>query len=251
MRKNGKTYNRERKDKMKNTGKAVLGALAVLCLAALPAFAIYTQVNPNPGGEPNLYAVGGGGPGIMEAIYVNFQRVDDNIDQQWWHLVGPNAGLIAVYAGNGNNLYTANPVTGALDQANPIVAGQGGFMGRNPVNFVGFNPLNQPFVFADKTAGANGFTATGSWYSAPALNGVDGDHMVTFRVWGNDTSGNPIPANTYVIAFEDLSLRIADKDYQDLVVEVQGVAPVPDGGFTLSLLGAAIAGLTLVRRKLS
>jgi VPDSG-CTERM motif len=80
--------------------------------------------------------------------------------------------------------------------------------------------------------------------------------MVTFLVTGyltvpGQTTGGTTLLNspTYVIAFEDSGVG-GDYDYNDLVLEVSGVA-VPDGGSTMALLGAAFVGLGMLRRKLA
>ena len=94
-------------------------------------------------------------------------------------------------------------------------------------------------------------------FSDPALNGGT-DRMVTFQVTGtlntpgNINSGYTSLANpTYVIAFEDGS----DFDYNDLVVQVSGVAPVPEpttlisGALMMMPFGAGM--VSVLRRKLA
>lgn len=64
-----------------------------------------------------------------------------------------------------------------------------------------------------------------------------------------------IPAGTYV-GFEDISPLTAsnnDRDYNDhqfVFTGVRGVPSVPEGGLTITMLGMAVAGLGLLRRKL-
>lgn len=79
------------------------------------------------------------------------------------------------------------------------------------------------------------FLRTGSgdtYYSADALNGGEA-RMVAFHKTTN-----------WAIAFEDGT----DFDYQDMVVKVESIAPVPEPG-TLLLLGAGISALALGRRR--
>jgi hypothetical protein len=79
-----------------------------------------------------------------------------------------------------------------------------------------------------------------------------GDHHIYSYAYGGDII---IPAGTY-IGFEDispLSAPVNDLDYNDhqfVFTGVTGVASVPDGGMTLTMLGMAVAGLGLLRRKL-
>jgi hypothetical protein len=56
-------------------------------------------------------------------------------------------------------------------------------------------------------------------------------------------------ANSYILAWEDLNL--GDWDYQDMVILVKNVRPVPDAGTTLVLLGGSIGVLGLFRRQRS
>lgn len=89
-----------------------------------------------------------------------------------------------------------------------------------------------------------------SLFSDPAYNSVDGflEHAVT-----SSFAGGPfgIPAGTFV-GFEDIiPLASSDLDFNDhqfVFVGVQGVS-APDSGATLTLLGMALAGLKLLRRK--
>ncbi len=88
---------------------------------------------------------------------------------------------------------------------------------------------------------------TYSLYSTPSRNS-DGKQHVWSTPWAGD--GAVIPAGIYV-GFEDI-LGLGDKDYNDHQFLFTNVgASVPDGGFTLTLLGAALAGIGMLRRKLS
>jgi uncharacterized protein DUF4114 len=74
--------------------------------------------------------------------------------------------------------------------------------------------------------------------SAGYANSGGDDHMVTFRV--NQTH--------YFLAFEDLLLGQSDHDFNDMVVEVKFVNPVPLPA-ALPLLLSGIAGLGFLRRR--
>jgi len=85
-----------------------------------------------------------------------------------------------------------------------------------------------------------------TFYSHTALNTVDGiDHMMLF-----DTRDNVLPGlfgSNVVIAIEDL-LGGGDLDYDDMVVGISDVAPVPEPS-TVLLLGAGILGVAAIARK--
>jgi hypothetical protein len=105
------------------------------------------------------------------------------------------------------------------------------------------------FQLRVNTSGGNPASAvTYSLYSTPSRNDDRLQHVYSTS-WEGDSV---IPAGTY-IGFEDISPATAgDLDYNDhqFVFTNVGVG-VPDGGSTLALLGAALAGIGLIRRKLS
>ena len=226
--------------------KTLVVAIAGLVLAAASSHAALTTVNdiwgPQPGGgasEWNIYNTGSGtaANGVMEYLYGtgNFTRVDDSSDILWMGSPG-GASFEAVYAGASQALYTAG-VTGSPISSTPILTASGNYAA--PVrtgNFIDINPVSQPFLFLDEANGNNA-------YSDPALNGGV-DRMVTFAVTGYLADPGVLSSWTafsdgtthYVIAFEDGT----DFDFNDLVVEVSGVAPVPVPEPTTMVAGALL-----------
>lgn len=94
------------------------------------------------------------------------------------------------------------------------------------------NVLNGgPFSWVDKTSG-------GTWYSNDLLNSDLKDHFIAF------TTPN---AGEYILAFEDLN-NLGDKDYNDLIIRVKQVAPVPEPS-TFLLVSAGIIGVCLMRKR--
>jgi hypothetical protein len=148
------------------------------------------------------------------------------------------------------------------------------------------NPLNQVTVFSggDAPGLANGGTATiaialngdvyidgnptgvtfngyllgfytgtnnGTWYSDTGLNADGMDHMVAYqgknvdKVQIADLAPGLWSSNEFILGFED-QLGLGDFDYQDLVVMVESVVPVPvPGAVLLGMLGLGAVGIKL------
>lgn len=88
-------------------------------------------------------------------------------------------------------------------------------------------------------------------FSDPSLNPVVGAQHIYSSAYTFDAGDPDIPGGTY-IGFEDISpLSGGDRDYDDHEFVFTNVAVVstPDGGATVALLGVALSGLGLLRRR--
>ena len=110
--------------------------------------------------------------------------------------------------------------------------------------------------FASNAFGFYLETPNGIFYSDTALNGDAADHMVAIQ--GNDKDMVDLLGNLgdglwtsseYVLAWEDLlASNGCDYDYNDMVVMVESVSPVPvPAALMLGMLGMGVAGWRLRR----
>lgn len=160
---------------------------------------------------------------------------------------------------------------GLFDKSNPdnrleVYSGESGAGTRRSITY--FGDSNQYMVtdntsietaglvsFAQFSGSSFGFYLDGpggTFFSAPALNN-DHVQMVAFQGKGQNSDFiQPAKwmSNEWVLAWEDLPYLSSDQDFNDLVMIIESVTPVPEPG-TITLLGAGVLGLLLLRRRTS
>jgi len=209
-------------------GIALAASVSVLLVTSGVVYADFTTpVKTGPSNEVPLLGTGN----ILDTLYglANVTRIDDfnaPITDQVWYNPDGSAAAEAKYAGQSQNFGYLLGTSGGSPTSLFTVTGSGYLSGTPSAAIPSFSPPKL-FRFEDTTGG-------NTWSSKQADNSGD-DHMVTFEITGGPSAGN------YVVAFEDKPFGSSDLDYNDLVVEVSGVSPVPVPGAVL--LGAAGLGL--------
>ncbi len=198
------------------------GPLLVVLLAVFaPDFARATQttVHQNPS-ETSLDASGG----VLDQLYglSNLTRVEDFSstpnDQVWFQVTSGLATAEARYASLTHRFGYFDGSGSAFTQLFQVSGAQGILVGGPSAIFSVAGPT---FRFGLKVV--SGSTVVNTWSSQESEN-TDGakDHLVVWRIAG--------PGNRYALAWEDLAIgtpapSAPEPDYNDLVIEVSGVAP--------------------------
>ncbi len=161
---------------------------------------------------------------------IDLVRVDDN-DDQVYNFISWSAEAHAVWA-------KAWQMFGTSDDGSLLnVEGEGDDASGSLSDVVGdgsvvFGRFGDEFLTSDV-------------FTDPTLNGDGLDHVVTYRYVGTAGEGGEEQVK-YFLFFEDLldGAPRHDFDYNDLVVEIEGVVPEPT-----SLALMAIGGLCMLRRR--
>lgn len=217
---------------------------------------VYTnQVTPSA-----FWSIGSSGSSGNQIIL----ELAGNAGSNSFGIFDPTANILSTGLNATNSLTLFNGADGAGTKTSLLYNGGG--------NFQALYGSGAPDAFATFGAG-NKFgyflnTPNGTFYSLPSMNengtntyypnGVP--HMVAF-VGNNQTVAFPVAScsptckwlpNEYIMAWEDKPFSSSDLDYNDFIVSVESVHPVPEpavlGMFGLGLIGILFA-VEVRRRK--
>jgi hypothetical protein len=218
-------------------GQGVLASLVVACgLApwASPVRAGYTPVaQPKHPGELSheqiLERVYGGdfvadptGLNLSNASGITVTRLDDNTTDDDWSGRTLSARAVASFAGKHRTTAHFAATSGGqtaklFDVAGRHLAATGAGTSAAPV---------------DELLLTKGRGRRPKVFSSAAASNADGmDHVVTYEVKGTGQ-----PASVYLLCWEDKFAKRRDRDYNDLVVEVQAAELAARAPFTQPLL---------------
>ncbi len=191
--------------------KKVIVLLSLVAIAST-AMAGFTPVNPQSKPfEPGIR-------GVMNRLYGegNFARVDDATDNLWSYVDGMgSAQFEAKFSAVGKATFGYFEGEDS-SQFNSLFSVRGfGYANPNKPITADLDPAETSTPFRFGVFFGSG--RVGNMYSSDAeQNFFDLDHMVTFQI------KNGVNAGAYVLAWEDARF-LGDHDYQDLVVQVNGV----------------------------
>ncbi len=221
---------------MKN-GMIVLFVVAF----AVSAQAGMTTVNPTPWRGPVFreFNLETGNNSVLNQLYGadNYYRIDDSLDGLWSYFDSDSGTAVFEAKFSSIGKATFGFFTGKDSTVfNPLFT-VNGFGFANPGNPISasftFDQTSDPFRFGTLF----GSSRMGNLYSSVSDDNFrDLDHMVTYALLDSNRE-----VCGYALAWEDMRC-LGDRDYQDLVIQVNGVIPAHRSPVVVPVPGAMVLG---------
>jgi len=241
--------------------KLLILSIATLCLSAAPAMADLTGLQGVLDGITTAPVAG------TSSVVVTTDMLPDDGDSLWGLTATGSGGSTMIVKLMPNPTYAGLVTFGVYDAANRFnfvelfdgaaVGGSSVSLGLNLDGTVLVNNIDSGVKFANNLFGYYlDMTATTAnnasiYYSDSSFNPDNGaDHMYAYQGVGDEVQlPNKYPAewtdSEYILAWE-AAYSLGDSDYDDLVVMVESVNPVPvPGAVLLGILGLSAAGIKL------
>lgn len=242
-----------------------VGMAALLLAGGISqAHAVCAPAAPTPSGEASLQQVFNGllGAGMLDAAT---DCLADGTDAAWTATRSSGATIILELAGNANsNTFGIYDVTAPGQQLSIFsgsdAAGTDAILrlqnvsGQWRISVQGNGPT-QSLNLASPVFGFYLGTLAATFYSDTGLNSDGTDHLFAYQGNASEYMSGPLEGTLfeptdYILAWEDLRYGTSgyDADYQDFIVQMIDVTPVPLPA-AVWLLGSGLLGLALTRRR--